>query len=102
VCLLAPITPHICEALWHELGHAESIMEVSWPRADETARVRAQVEIVVQVNGKLRGRISVPAETERQLLEQAALAEPNVRKYVEGKPVRKVIVVPGKLVNLVV
>ncbi|MBU6509169.1 MAG: class I tRNA ligase family protein, partial [Gammaproteobacteria bacterium] len=102
VRLLAPIAPHICEALWHELGHAESVMTVEWPKLDEAALVRESVEIVVQVNGKLRGRISVPVEAERAHLEQAAMAEPNVRKYLEGKPVKKVVVVPGKLVNLVV
>jgi leucyl-tRNA synthetase len=100
--LLAPITPHICEALWRELGHAESMMTAHWPRVDEAALVRESVEIVVQVNGKLRGRINVPAEAQRQQLEQAALAEPNVRRYVEGRPVKKVVVVPGKLVNVVV
>ncbi|HKV98025.1 MAG TPA: leucine--tRNA ligase [Gammaproteobacteria bacterium] len=102
VLLLAPFAPHVCEALWQELGHAQSIMRVSWPQVDNAALVRESVEIVVQVNGKLRGRISVPAEAERKHVEQAALAEPNVRKYVEGKPVRKIIVVPGKLVNVVV
>ena len=102
ILLLAPIAPHICEALWHELGHTQSVMTVSWPQADEAARVRAQVEIVVQVNGKLRGRISVPAEAERRHVEQAALAEPNVQKFVEGRTVKKVIWVPGKLVNVVV
>jgi leucyl-tRNA synthetase len=102
VRMLAPITPHICEALWQALGHAESIMRVPWPRVDESALVREQVEIVVQVNGKLRGRVSVPAEAARQHVEQAALSEPNVLKFIEGKPVKKVIVVPGKLVNVVV
>ena len=101
VRLLAPITPHICEALWRELGHDISVMQATWPQVDEAALVRAQIEMVVQVNGKLRGRISVPAEAPRQQLEQAALAEPNVRKYVEGRPVKKVVVVPGKLVNVV-
>lgn len=77
-------------------------MQVAWPQVDAAALVRDSVEIVVQVNGKLRGRISVPAAAERQQVERAALAEPNVRKYLEGKPLKKVIVVPGKLVNLVV
>ena len=102
VRLLAPITPHICEALWRELGHDQSIMQAAWPQVDEAALVREQIEMVVQVNGKLRGRIHVPAEAQRQQLEQAALAEPNVRRFIDGSPVKKVVVVPGKLVNVVV
>jgi len=100
--LLAPMTPHICETLWRELGHGSSVMSVPWPRPDAAALLRARVELVVQVNGKLRGRISVPADAERAQLEQAALSEANVRKFVDGKAVKKVIVVPGKLVNVVV
>ncbi|MHB8404736.1 MAG: leucine--tRNA ligase [Gammaproteobacteria bacterium] len=100
--LLAPMTPHICETLWRELGHGSSVMSVPWPRPDAAALLRDRVELVVQVNGKLRGRISVPVDAERAQLEQAALSEVNVRKFVEGKAVKKVIVVPGKLVNVVV
>ncbi|HVC29154.1 MAG TPA: class I tRNA ligase family protein, partial [Gammaproteobacteria bacterium] len=100
--LLAPMTPHICETLWHELGHAASVMSMPWPNPDETALQRDSIELVVQVNGKLRGRISVPTNAGRAQLEQAALSETNVRKFVEGKAVKKVIVVPGKLVNVVV
>ncbi len=100
--LLAPMTPHICETLWRELGHGSSVMSVPWPRSDAAALLRDRVELVVQVNGKLRGRISVPADAERAQLEQAALSDANVRKFVEGKAVKKVIVVPGKLVNVVV
>jgi leucyl-tRNA synthetase len=102
VLLLAPMTPHICEALWHALGHAEPVMTVRWPQADAAALVRARIEIVVQVNGKLRGRVSVAADADRDSVERAALDEPNVRRFIEGRTVRKVIVVPGKLVNVVV
>ena len=102
VLLLAPFTPHISEALWHELGRTESIMQAVWPKADEAARVREHMEIVVQVNGRLRGRISVPVGAERAYVEQAALAEPNVQKFVESRKVKKIIVVPGKLINVVV
>ncbi|MGH8278482.1 MAG: leucine--tRNA ligase [Gammaproteobacteria bacterium] len=102
VLLLAPITPHICEALWQALGEHTPVMQVHWPAADETALARACLELVVQVNGKLRGKIRVSAEAGRAELEREALAEPNVQKFVAGKPVRKVIVVPGRLVNLVV
>ncbi|MGB9430506.1 MAG: leucine--tRNA ligase [Gammaproteobacteria bacterium] len=102
VLLLSPMTPHICEVLWRELGHTEPVMTVRWPQVDAAVLVRARIEIVVQVNGKLRGRISVSADAGRTHVEQAALAEPNVQRYVEGKPVKKMIVVPGKLVNVVV
>ena len=100
--LLAPMVPHICEALWRELGHAASVMTVRWPGSDAAARVRERIEIVVQVNGKLRGRVAVAADADRESLEHAALADPSVQRFLDGKPVRKVIVVPGKLVNLVV
>ncbi|MGA9854104.1 MAG: leucine--tRNA ligase [Gammaproteobacteria bacterium] len=100
--MLAPMTPHICETLWRELGHDESVMTVTWPKVDGTALLRDSIELVVQVNGKLRGRISVPTDMGRAQLEQAALSESNVRKYVDGKEVKKVIVIPGKLVNVVV
>ncbi|MGH8320626.1 MAG: class I tRNA ligase family protein, partial [Gammaproteobacteria bacterium] len=100
--VLAPMTPHICETLWRELGHSESVMAVSWPRADETALIQDRIELVVQVNGKLRGRVTVVADADQKSVENAALAEPNVKRFIEGKPVKKVIVVPGKLVNVVV
>ncbi|MDE2195734.1 MAG: leucine--tRNA ligase [Gammaproteobacteria bacterium] len=100
--MLAPMVPHICETLWRELGHTASVMTVRWPEIDAAARVRERIEIVVQVNGKLRGRVAVAADADRESLEQAALADPSVQRFLDGKPVRKVIVVPGKLVNLVV
>ena len=100
--LLAPMTPHISEKLWHELGHRSTLMATAWPSVDESALIRNTIELVVQVNGKLRGKIQVPTNAARAHLEQAALAEASVRKYVEGRPVKKVIIVPGKLVNVVV
>jgi len=102
--LLAPIVPHIAHALWPRagLGQVEAIIDAPWPQADEAALVRDTLELVVQVNGKLRGSIQVAADAARDAIEQAALAEPNVQRFVEGKGIRKVIVVPGKLVNVVV
>ena len=102
--LLAPIVPHIGHALWPRagLGQVEAIIDAPWPQADEAALVRDTLELVVQVNGKLRGSIQVAADAARDAIEQAALAEPNVQRFVEGKGIRKVIVVPGKLVNVVV
>ena len=102
VRLLAPIVPHICHSLWQALGHEDAVIDCSWPQADETALSRNEIEIVVQVNGKLRGRVSVAADAERQQIEETALADENVQRFIEGKGIVKIIVVPGKLVNVVV
>jgi leucyl-tRNA synthetase len=102
VLLLSPIVPHICHELWHALGHEEAIVNVRWPAADPSALVRDMMEIVVQVNGKLRGRISVAADSDSATISAAALADENVRRFVAGKSIRKTIVVPGRLVNVVV
>jgi leucyl-tRNA synthetase len=102
VLMLAPITPHICHVLWRELGHAEDVIDARWPEHDPDALVQRSVEIVVQVNGRLRGRVSVAADASRAAIEQAALAEPNVQRFVEGQAVKKIVIVPGKLVNVVV
>ncbi len=100
--LLAPVAPHITQHLWRELGYGEDILDAPWPEPDPRALVRDSVELVVQVNGKLRGRVTVAADAPREAIEAAALAEPNVRRFLEGQRVRKVIVVPGRLVNIVV
>lgn len=100
--LLAPIVPHACHSLWRALGHADAIMDARWPAADPVALQRDEIELVVQVNGKLRGKISLAVDAAREVIEQAALAEENVQRFIAGKPVRKVIVVSGKLVNIVV
>jgi len=102
VLLLAPVVPHVCHALWRSLGHADAVIDAPWPRADESAMQRSHIELVLQVNGKLRARIGVPADAPREELERLALADDNVQRFIDGKPVRKVIVVPGKLVNVVV
>jgi len=102
VIMLSPIVPHVCHALWHELGHKEALIDVSWPKPDPAALVQDSVELVVQVNGKLRGRINVAAAASKEQIEAAALADDNVQKWLDGKPPKKVIVVPGKLVNVVV
>ncbi len=102
VAMLSPIIPHTCHALWQALGEDGAVIDATWPVVDESALSRAEVEIVVQVNGRLRGRVVVPAGADRDLLQDAALAEPNVKRFVDGKPVQKVIIVPGKLVNVVV
>ena len=99
--LLSPIVPHIADAIWRELGHDEAIIDATWPQADAAALQRDTVEVVLQVNGKLRSRINVAADADKSALEAAAMADNNVQKFLAGKDVRKVIVVPGKLVNIV-
>jgi leucyl-tRNA synthetase len=102
VRLLAPITPHICSELWTVLGGTGPLVDAAWPVADESARVRTQVTLVVQINGKLRARLELePGATKEQVLE-LALAIDNVKQYVDGNTVRKVIHVPDRLLNIVV
>lgn len=100
--MLSPITPHITHTLWQALGHQKPIMDELWPKADPKALVKDKVEIVVQVNGKVRASIFVAPNLDKQALEKEALAQENVQRHMEGKAVRKVIVVPNKLVNVVV
>ena len=102
VLALSPVVPHACHALWRELGHATAVVDERWPQVDAAALERETVEVVVQVNGKLRGRVTVPAGAGEEQVREAALADVNVQKFVEGKPVRKFVYVPGKLANLVV
>ncbi|WP_137975035.1 leucine--tRNA ligase [Pseudomonas sp. F(2018)] len=99
--LLAPITPHICHELWQQLGKSGSIIDAQWPQVDEAALVQDSLTLVIQVNGKLRGQIEVPASASREEVEAAARANENVLRFTEGVTIRKVIVVPGKLVNIV-
>ncbi|OBX36854.1 leucine--tRNA ligase [Halomonas elongata] len=102
VLLLAPITPHVCHTLWAELGHDEPAIDARWPALDESALARDTIELVAQVNGKLRARLEVPADADKAAIEAQAMATENVQRHIEGKTIRKVIVVPGKLVNIVV
>jgi len=102
VLLLAPIVPHICHELWRRLGHDSSLLVAAWPATDAAALVQDMIEIVVQVNGKLRGRISVAADADKDTVEKQALADENVLRFIGDKAVRKIIVVPGRLVNVVV
>lgn len=99
--LLAPITPHICHELWHCLGHADPVIDAGWPVLDDSALVQDSLQLVIQVNGKLRGQIEMPASASREEVEAAARANENVLRFVDGLTIRKVIVVPGKLVNIV-
>jgi leucyl-tRNA synthetase len=102
VLMLAPIVPHIGHALWQALGHREAVIDASWPKPDPAALKQDSLEIVVQVNGKLRGKVTVPADAAEDRVRELALADENVQRHIAGKAVRKTIVVPGKLVNVVV
>ena len=99
--ILAPITPHISHELWQRLGHTQAIIDAGWPAVDESALVQDTLELVIQVNGKLRGHIEMPAGASREEIEAAARSNENVLRFTEGLSIRKVIVVPGKLVNIV-
>ena len=101
VLLLAPIAPHICHTLWSEFGHDAAVLDANWPRVDKNALVESSIKLMVQVNGKVRGEIVLPADADKDSIENAALAEPNAQRFTEGKTIRKVIVVPGRLVNIV-
>jgi leucyl-tRNA synthetase len=103
VLMLQPIVPHASHALWHALGHSDAAVDQPWPRVDETALVRESIEVVVQVNGKLRGRVTVPADADEAFVRAAALADEHVQKFVADQPVRKFIFRPqNKLANVVV
>ncbi len=100
--LLSPIAPHISHSLWRELGFGDNILKASWPVVSESALQQSSIELVVQVNGKVRAKLQAPADSSKDELEQLAQQNDNVQKFIADKTVRKVIVVPGKLVNIVV
>jgi len=102
VRMLSPFTPHMAEELWERLGHAGGIVAAGWPSFEESVAKAEEIVIPVQVNGKLRGRLTVPAGTSEDRLRELALADPQVAKYIEGKTVRKVVVAGGRLVSIVV
>jgi leucyl-tRNA synthetase len=100
--MLSPIVPHVCEALWQALKPGTHLLDQPWPQPDESALVVDEIELVVQVNGKLRGNIRVPKDADKAAIEAAALGNDDVQKHVAGATPKKVIVVPGRLVNIVV
>lgn len=101
ITLLSPITPHICEEFWHDLGFSTSISAEEWPSYKEEALEKDVLTIVIQINGKLRGKIDVPASASKEDIEKTAKEEPNIQKHLEGLTIRKIIVIPQKLVNIV-
>ena len=102
VLMLSPITPHVCQKLWSKLGHSEPVIDATWPAVDESALEKTSVQLVVQVNGKVRGKINVSPDAPQDDIQALALGNENVQKFTEGKTIRKVIVVPGKLVSVVI
>jgi len=100
VLLLSPFVPHISEELWVELGHQPGVMQAPWPACEEAALTADTVEVVLQINGKVRGKIELPAGASREEMEKSALDNPQVQKHLAGLTVKKIIVVPGKLVNV--
>ena len=99
--LLSPIVPHICNQLWYELGYDNSLLDAPWPQVDESALVKNTIQMVIQVNGKLRAQMDVPADADKAAIENMATTHENVQRFTEGQTIRKVIVVPNKLVNIV-
>ena len=102
ILILSPFTPHICEEMWEHIGQTESVVNMPWPEFDESALVKDEVEVVIQVNGKLKDKIFAANNSDRTELEKAALENKNIQALLEGKTVVKVVVVPNKLVNIVV
>jgi leucyl-tRNA synthetase len=99
--LLSPICPHISQTLWKELGYGDDILAASWPEVDEVALVQDEIELMIQVNGKLRGSLRIPKDADKATIEQMALAHESVQKQLAGAAAKKIIVVPGRLVNVV-
>ena len=100
--LLSPFSPHVAEELWEAIGNKPSIFEQNWPRWDEEAAKEEQIELVVQVNGKLRSKVIISAGTPDDEIKRIALEDDRIKEIMSGKPVKKVIVVKGKLVNIVI
>ncbi|MFF2458906.1 leucine--tRNA ligase [Peribacillus simplex] len=101
VKLLAPVAPHIAEEIWSKLDHSESITYGTWPAFDEAKLVDNEVEIVIQINGKVKAKLMVPTDTTKEKLEEIAMGDDSIKEQIDGKTIRKVIAVPGKLVNIV-
>ncbi|WP_292757982.1 leucine--tRNA ligase [Methylophaga sp. UBA2689] len=102
VLMLAPITPHICHALWSQLGYDKAVIDAQWPEVDAEALKQDKTELMIQVNGKLRSKLMVDVNAQQADIEPLAIADENVQRYIDGKTIRKVILVPGRLINIVV
>ena len=102
VLMLSPIAPHITQVMWEGLGHSDAVIDYSWPEVDEQALVQSTVQLMVQVNGKLRGKIDVDVDADDDSVKAMAQENSNVQRFLEDKTIRKIIVVKGRLVNIVV
>lgn len=102
ILLLSPIAPHFCEELWQGLGNKESIIKASWPEYDPSLLVEENITVVVQVNGKVRGTVTVSKDIAEEELKKICLDDPAIKKWIEDNPAKKIILVPGKLVNIVI
>ena len=102
VLMLAPITPHICHALWSQLGYDKAVIDAQWPEVDAEALKQDKTELMIQVNGKLRSKLMVDVNAQQEDIEPLAIADENVQRYIDGKTIRKIILVPGRLINIVV
>ena len=100
--LFNPVCPHVTEELWEKLGHSNTIAKEPWPLFDDKKTIEEEYEMVVQVNGKVRGKVSVSQDTSKEDMEKKALEIPNVQNFIQGKEIVKVIIVPKRLVNIVV
>jgi leucyl-tRNA synthetase len=102
IVLLSPFIPHVCEELWQRIGEKGSVFKAEWPAFDKEAVKTETVEVVIQVSGKVRGRLMVPADASEEEIKKAALNEDGVKRWLENKAVKKFIIVPQKLINIVV
>ncbi len=101
VLMLSPIVPHVCEALWAELRPGTLLLDQAWPAVDATALVQNEIELMLQINGKLRGKLTVAVDADKATIEATALANPDAQKHLAGQAPKKIVVVPGRLVNIV-
>jgi len=102
ILLLSPFAPHLCEEMWHETGHSRSILKEPWPRYEEKFLKEEMKTIVIQVNGKLRGRITLPVEADENQVKENALGNEKIKSYLDGGEIQRIVYVPGKLINIVV
>ncbi len=102
ILILSPFTPHICEEMWEHMGQAESLTTMSWPEYDEAALVKDEVEIVVQINGKVKEKLKVASNLDKESLEKIAMENEKVQALLEGRTVIKVVAVPNRLLNIVI
>jgi leucyl-tRNA synthetase len=102
VMLLSPITPHICHALWKKLGHETSIIYAKWPIVDESVLVKKEIQLIIQVNGKLRSKMIVDVDTSKTTIEKMVMEDEKVKNFIGSKLIKKIIYVKDKLVNVVI